>query len=154
MIKFIAEYTDGTYCYLALETGDHPTAYCTEQGCMNTPNSTLYDVEGDPMLFCGYHIQRLDQDTETGWTRGSKDGLLPAEIVAGWIVNNPEMFVEVVEIPIKDLEEEDGMADRKRDREARKAQERDAVWSAADRAQSKRELESYQESAGYSIPTD
>jgi hypothetical protein len=124
-IKFIAEYTDGVYTFLALETGDHPTGYCSEQGCMNTPNSTLYDVEGDPMLFCAYHIQRLDQDDEMGWKRGrtiypvDADGVeecsTPAQIVAEWIINNPEMFVEVVPIPFKEIVAEDEKREGMRD---------------------------------------
>lgn len=98
IIKFIAEYTDGSYNYLALETGATMSfcATCSESECTAVPDCTLYDVEGESesMPFCKRHISELDQNLELSWTKVEDE--TPESIVMHWLKENPALFIEKV----------------------------------------------------------
>lgn len=104
IIKFIAEYTDGLYNYLALETGgplrkerrsrSRVAANCTDAECTTIPDCTLYDSEGESMPFCKLHISELDRDSELSWSK--VDDETPESIVMKWLSENPSMFIEKV----------------------------------------------------------
>ena len=101
IIKFIAEYTDGLYRYLALETGANlrMTATCSEPECTTVPDCTLYDVEGSDeiMPFCKRHISALDQDSELSWSKVELDEDETVEsIVLDWLTQHPSLFIEKV----------------------------------------------------------
>lgn len=95
LIKFVAEYTDGSYNFLVLETGADQHSYCSEQGCTRIPDCKVFDVEGDPMDYCKEHALALDNDMELRWrkTTGEKAS---HEIVIDWISRNPALFIEIV----------------------------------------------------------
>lgn len=104
IIKFIAEYTDGLYNYLALETSEvlrterrsrsQKAPNCSYPECTTIPTCTLFDVESieESMPFCKRHISMLDVDSEFGWSKVEDE--TPESIVLQWLTEHPSLFIE------------------------------------------------------------
>jgi hypothetical protein len=102
-IQFITEYASGDFRYLALK---HQTELeCSEQGCDLEATCTLYDVEGDPIPYCQFHIESLHEHPDNeGWTKNDWNNVIErGKVVAEWIRLNPFLFLE--DVPAYDPEQ-------------------------------------------------
>lgn len=92
-LAFIGEYNDGDCNYLAMYVGARWPAGTKCAYCRGFASCALYDIEDKPMPYCSVCIRSLD--TLTDWNVTKVTDVEPAEAIAEWMRNSPQLFIRL-----------------------------------------------------------